>query len=139
MAGKGKGGVFNTSGQGNLEERLKGYRDVFESSPQIKVVEVVDIHGDPRVAFDRAMDIISKGKPQVDTFVSMESMSAKEVAEVFHRKKVKAKTIVAMDTVVGTLEEIDKRLIAATIAQQPLPLAFYGLKLLDDLHHHKPE
>ncbi len=139
MHGKGNVVVFMTSGQANLEERLKGYRDAFEGSPQIKVVEVVDIHGDPRVAFDRAMDIISKGKPQVDTFVSMESMSAKEVAEVFDRKKVKGKTIVAMDTVVGTLEGIDKGLIAATIAQKPFTMAFYGLKVLDDLHHHKPE
>ena len=139
MHGKGNVVVFITSRQANLEERLKGYRDVFEGSPQIKVLEVVDLHGDPRVAFDRTMDIISKGKPQVDAFVSMESMSAKEVAEVFDRKKVKGKTIVAMDTVVGTLEGIEKGLIAATIAQKPFTMAFYGLKVLDDLHHHKPE
>src|SRR5437868_13141427 len=67
---KGNVVVFITAGQANVEERLKGYRDVFEGSPQIKIVEVVDIHGDPRVAFDRTMDIISKGKPQVDAFVS---------------------------------------------------------------------
>jgi ribose transport system substrate-binding protein len=139
MHGKGNVVVFITAGQANLEERLKGYRDAFEGSPQIKVVEVVDIHGDPRVAFDRTMDIISQGKPQVDAFVSMESMSAKEVAEVFDRKKVKGKTILAMDTVVGTLEGIDKGLIAATIVQKPFTMAFYGLKVLDDLHHHKPE
>jgi ribose transport system substrate-binding protein len=30
-------------------------------------------------------------------------------------------------------------LIAATIAQKPFTMAFYGLKILDDLHHHKPE
>ncbi len=137
MQGKGNVVVFITAGQANLEERLKGYRDSFEGSP-IKIVEVVDIHGDPRVAFDRAMDIVSKGKPQVDAFVSMEGMSAKEVAEVFDRKKVKGKTIVAMDTVAGTLEGIEKGLIAATIAQKPFTMAFYGLKILDDLHHNKP-
>src|SRR5947208_2839559 len=48
-------------------------------------------------------------------------------------------SIVAMDTVVGTLEGIEKGLIAATIAQKPFTMAFYGLKVLDDLHHHKPE
>src|SRR5260370_1953441 len=67
MHGKGNVVVFITSGQANLEERLRGYRDVFEGSPQIKVVEVVDMHGDPRVAFNRAMRIISKGNPQVKT------------------------------------------------------------------------
>ena len=139
MHGKGNVVVFITAGQANLEERLRGYRGAFESSPQIKVVEVVDLHGDPRVAFDRTMDIITKGKPQVDAFVSMESMSAKEVADVFGRKNVKGKTIVAMDMVAGTLEGIEKGLIAATIGQKPFTMAFYGLKILDDLHHHKPD
>jgi ribose transport system substrate-binding protein len=139
MHGKGNVVVFITAGQANLEERLKGYRGAFEGSPQIKVVEVVDLHGDPRVAFDRTMDIITKGKPQVDAFVSMESMSAKEVADVFGRTKVKGKTIVAMDMVAGTLEGIEKGLIAATIGQKPFTMAFYGLKILDDLHHHKPD
>jgi ribose transport system substrate-binding protein len=139
MHGKGNVVVFITAGQANLEERLKGYRGAFEGSPQIKVVEVVDLHGDPRVAFDRTMDIITKGKPQVDAFVSMESMSAKEVADVFSRTKVKGKTIVAMDMVAGTLEGIEKGLIAATIGQKPFTMAFYGLKILDDLHHHKPD
>jgi ribose transport system substrate-binding protein len=139
MHGKGNVVVFITAGQANLEERLKGYRDAFESSPRIKIVEVVDIHGDPRAAFDRTMEIITKGKPQADAFVSMEGMSAKEGAEVVDRKKAKGKTIVAMDTVAGTLEGIEKGLIAATIAQKPFTMAFYGLKILDDLHHHKPE
>ena len=139
MHGKGNVIVFTTAGQANLEERLKGYRDAFGSSPHIKIVEVVDLHGDSRIAFDRTMDVITKGKPQVDAFVSMESMSAKEVAEVFDRKKVKGKTILAMDMVEGTLEGIEKGLIAATIGQKPFTMAFYGLKILDDLHHHKPE
>src|SRR2546425_1146689 len=46
MHGKGNVVVFITAGQANLEERLKGYRDVFEGSPQIKVLEVIDLHGD---------------------------------------------------------------------------------------------
>ena len=139
MNGKGNVVVMMTAGQANLEERLKGYRDAFEGSKQIKIVEVIDMHGDPRIAFDRTMEIIAKGKPEVDAFVSMEGMSAKEVAEVLDRKKVKGKTIVAMDTVVGTMEGIEKGLIAATIAQKPFTMAFYGLKILDDLHHHKPD
>jgi ribose transport system substrate-binding protein len=139
MHGKGNVVVFITAGQENLEERLKGYRDAFAGSAQIKIVEVVDLHGDPRIAFDRTMDIITKGKPQVDAFVSMEGMSAKEVADVLDRNKIKGKTIVGMDAVVGTLEGVQKGLIAATVVQKPFTMAFYGLKILDDLHHHKPE
>src|SRR5260370_19113611 len=69
----------------------------------------------------------------------MESLATKEGADVIDRKKVKGKTIVAMDGVAGTMEGIEKGLIAATIAQKPFTMAFYGLKVLDDLHHHQPE
>src|SRR5260370_36632643 len=69
----------------------------------------------------------------------MESLATKEGADVIDRKKVKGKTIVAMDGVAGTMEGIEKGLIAATIAQKPFTMAFYGLKILDDLHHHQPE
>ncbi len=141
MHGKGNVVVFITSGTANQAERLQGYRDAFESSPQIKIVEVIDLHGDSRVAFDRTMEIIAKDKPQVDAFVSMESMSAKEVAEVLDRQKAKiqGKIVVSMDATPGTIEGIEKGLIAATIVQKPFTMAFYGLKILDDLHHHKPE
>src|SRR5256885_7637692 len=41
-----------------------------------------------------------------------------------------------MDTDDGTLEWIRKGVIEATIAQKPFTMAYYGLKMLDDLHHH---
>jgi ribose transport system substrate-binding protein len=140
MHGKGNVVVFITAGTANQAERLQGFRDAFESSPQIKIVEVVDLRGDARVAFDRTTDILAKGKPQVDAFLSMESMSAKEVAEVLDRQKAKVqgKIVVSMDAAPGTLEGIEKGLIAATIVQKPFTMAFYGVKILDDLHHHQP-
>src|SRR5262249_54036587 len=130
LRGKGNVVVFITAGQANLEERLKGYRDALEGSRQIKITEVIDLHGDPRIAFDRTMEIVTKNTPQVDAFVSTESMSGKEVAEVPDRKKIRGKVIVAMDAIEGTMEGIDKGLIAATIAQKPFTMAFYGLKIL---------
>jgi ribose transport system substrate-binding protein len=42
-----------------------------------------------------------------------------------------------MDTDQDTLEWIRKGLIVATIAQKPFTMAFFGLKMLDDLHHQK--
>jgi len=54
------------------------------------------------------------------------------VAEVLSRKYVKNKLVVAMDTDPLTLEWIQKGVIAATVAQKPYTMAFYGLKNLDD-------
>jgi ribose transport system substrate-binding protein len=52
-------------------------------------------------------------------------------------QEIKGKTIVAMDTDQETLDWIQKGVIAATIAQKPFTMAFYGLKILDSVHHDK--
>ncbi len=51
---------------------------------------------------------------------------------------VSGKTVIAMDTDPGTLEWISKGRIAATLAQKPFTMAFVGMQMLDNLHHHKP-
>ena len=43
-----------------------------------------------------------------------------------------------MDTDEGTLNWIQKGVIAATIAQKPYTMAYYGIQMLDQLYHHKP-
>jgi len=43
----------------------------------------------------------------------------------------------AMDTDPDTLDWIRKGVIAATISQKPFTMTFVGLKMLDDLYHHK--
>lgn len=128
--------VFTMPGQANLDERLNGYRFAFADSPRIKIEQVVDIRGNPRIAFDATADILEKRKDTVDAFVCLEALAGKEVAEVVNRSGAAHKTIVAMDTDQGTLEWIQKGVIAATVAQKPFTMGFHGLKLLDDLHHH---
>jgi ribose transport system substrate-binding protein len=111
---------------------------VFRGHPGIKVVEVVNIKGDPSIAFDRTNEILEKGKPEVNAFVCLEALACPEVAEVANRRGVKDKVIVAMDTDPRTLEWIQKGIIAATVAQKPFTMASFGVKILDDLYHHKP-
>jgi len=52
MMGKGNFVIYTMPGQRNLDERLEGYKRVLARSPGIKIVEVVDIAGDPTKAFD---------------------------------------------------------------------------------------
>jgi ribose transport system substrate-binding protein len=129
--------VYTMPEQNNLKERLHGYTDVFAAYPQIKVAEVVDAKGDPRIVFDKTMEMLEKGT-RVDAFVCLVSFACPEVAEVLARKKATDKVVVAMDTDEPTLEGIQKGIISATIAQKPYTMAFFGLKVLDDLHHHPP-
>ena len=137
LNGKGNVVVYTILGQANLQERLEGYRSVFERYPQITIVETVDIKGDPVVAFDRTKEILEQGKLKPDAFVCLEALACEEVAEVLDRHKMTGKVVLAMDTNQGTLEWIQKGGIGATIAQKPYTMAYYGAKVLDDLYHNK--
>ena len=138
LKGKGNVVVFTMPDQPNLQDRLRGYKDALAKSPQIKITRVVDIQGDPRIAFDTATQIVGKERDKVDAFVCLEAQSGKEVAGVLNSYNVKGKTVIAMDTDQETLDWIQKGVIAATIAQKPYTMAFVGMQMLDTLYHHKP-
>ncbi|HXM42235.1 MAG TPA: substrate-binding domain-containing protein [Bryobacteraceae bacterium] len=139
LQGKGSVVVFTMPEQANLKDRLRGYRDGFEGHPGIKIVDVVDIKGDPRIAFDRTQDLIDKkGMDKVDGFICLEAIACPEVADVLDRNKVGGKVVVAMDTDPRTLDWIKKDRIAGTIAQKPFTMGFVGVPALDTLHHYPP-
>lgn len=137
LKGKGNVVVFTMPGQANLADRLRGYRDALVNHPQIKIARVVDIAGDPRVAFDTTTEILGKEKDKVDAFVCLEAQAGKEVANVLNSYKVTGKVVIAMDTDPDTLEWIRKGVIAATISQKPYTMTYVGLRVLDDFYHHK--
>ncbi|MGA9567156.1 MAG: substrate-binding domain-containing protein [Candidatus Korobacteraceae bacterium] len=134
----GKGNVvFYTMPQTNLDERLKGYKDVFADHPGIKVVEVFNIKGDSGNAFDRTQHwLTEKGVDHIDAFVCLEASAGKDVAEAVRRNNATDRLIIAMDTDEATLGLVKSGLIDATIAQKPYSMAYYGLKQLDDIHHY---
>lgn len=134
---KGKGTVvfFTMPAQANLDERLRGYKDVFAENPGIKIADVIDMHGDPRVVFDTTGQIIADKKKNVNAIICLEAQGGKEVADVLDRNNRHDIVVIAMDTDDGTLDWIKKGMIKATIAQKPYTMAYYGLQMLDDLHH----
>jgi ribose transport system substrate-binding protein len=138
LNGKGNVVVFTMPEQPNLQDRLRGYREALDRAPGIEITRVVDIQGDPRIAFDTATQIVGKERDKVDAFVCLEAQSGKEVAGVLNTYRVTGKVVMAMDTDQETLEWIQKGGIAATIAQKPFTMAFVGLQMADNLYHHKP-
>jgi len=138
LKGKGNVVVFTMPDQPNLQERLAGYKAALAKTPDIKITRVVDIQGDPRIAFDTTNQIIGKERDKVDAFVCLEAQSGKNVAGVLNSFHVTGKVVMAMDTDQETLDWIQKGRIAATIAQKPYTMAFVGLEMLDNLYHQKP-
>ena len=137
LKGKGNVVVFTMPEQTNLSERLQGYRDALEGSPQIKIARVVDIKGDPRIAFDTTTEVLGKEKDKIDAFVCLEAQSGPEVATVLNNYNIHNKVVIAMDTDAATLDWVQKGVIAATVSQKPYTMAFVGLHALDDLYHNK--
>lgn len=135
LQNKGNVVAFTIPGQLNLDERLHGYRDAFATHPQIKIIEVVNDKGDPRITFDTMTEIVEKRNDRVDGFICLEATSGKEVADVLDRNKITGKTVVAMDTDEGTLQWVQKGVIIATVAQKPFTMGYYGLRMLDEVHH----
>jgi ribose transport system substrate-binding protein len=138
LKGKGNVVVFTNPDQPNMQERLAGYKAALARTPDVKINRVVDIQGDPRIAFDTTTQIVGKERDKVDAFVCVEALSGKEVAGVLDSYHVTGKVVMAMDTDPETLDWVKKGVIAATIAQKPYTMAFVGVEMLDNLYHTKP-
>jgi ribose transport system substrate-binding protein len=137
LNGKGNVVFFTNPGQPNLDQRLKGYEEVFATYPGIKVIEVADIKGDSGTAMDKATEYLARtGAAKVDAFICLESASGKDVGEVFKRREVKDRLLVAMDLAVGTLLLVQEGTVDSTISQKPYTMGWLGLKALDEVHHY---
>jgi ribose transport system substrate-binding protein len=132
-----KGNVvfFTYPAQPNLAERLRGYQDTFNDHGSVKTVDVVNIGPDTAIAFDKVREYVAKtGADKVDAFVSLESVSAKDVADALDRQHVTDRTVIGMDTSPDTVDLIQKGTVAATVAQKPWTMGYVGLKTLAHLH-----
>src|SRR5947209_7082978 len=68
LGGKGNVVIFTMPNQNNLADRQHGYQTAFEGHPGVKVAQVIEIKGDPTVAFDNAKRIIDS-QQKMDAFV----------------------------------------------------------------------
>jgi ribose transport system substrate-binding protein len=139
LQGKGNVVVYTISGQVNLKDRLRGYHDAFEIHPGIKIVDTVDIKGDPRIAFDHTQELFDKKTiDKIDGFICLEAIACPEIGDVLDRNKAGKKVVVAMDTDPRTMDWIRKGRIAGTIAQKPYTMGYVGVAVLDQMHHYPP-
>jgi ribose transport system substrate-binding protein len=137
LNGKGNVVFFTNPGQPNLDDRLKGYQDILEDFPGIKIVEVFDIKADPGSALDQAAVYLARtGPARIDGFICLDSRSGSNVAEAFKRRDITDRVLIAMDVDTDTLQLVGDGTIDSTIAQKPYTMAFLGLKALDDIHHY---
>jgi ribose transport system substrate-binding protein len=139
LGGAGNVVFFSISGQPNMEERLKGFKDVLETRPNIHIVDVVDIKSDARVAFDKTQELMAlTGPKKIDAFICLESASGKMVSDAVKRSNTTDRLVVAWDVNQDTLDGIKGGTINATVAQKPFTMGYIGLKSLDEIFHAPP-
>jgi ribose transport system substrate-binding protein len=135
LKGQGRVAIVSIPGQLNLDDRMKGVNDALQKFPGIKIVATIDDKGDARNANDQ-ISKLATGKDKFDGIICLEASGGSGSAEALHRLDLTGKVaIVAFDKDPETLDFIQSGAIGATIAQKPYVMAYYGLKLLDDLHH----
>jgi ribose transport system substrate-binding protein len=139
LGGKGNVVMFAFAGQPNIEERLKGLKDVFSTHPDIKIVDVIDVKGDRNAAFDRTQQYMAlTGPKKIDAFVILESTSGKIISYAVSRTSANDHTVLVWDVNQDTLDGIKAGVIDATVAQKPFTMGYAGLKALDEVFHNPP-
>ena len=140
LNGKGNVVFFTNAGQPNLEERLKGYNEVFADHPEIKVADVFDIKGSADSAFDQTEKYLAKtGAEKISGFICLEASSGKGVAEVLKRHNATDRVLIAMDLDADTINLIKSGLMEASVSQKPYTMGYIGLRSLADIHAHLPK
>src|SRR5215469_14146077 len=135
LSDKGNIAVITIQGQNNLDDRVEGVADALKNFPALKLTKILDDKGDARSAFDQVSELLQK-KEKIDGIICLEATGGSGAAEALHRLSMEGKLpIVAFDDDPETLDWIERGAIAATIAQKPYVMSYYGLKFLDDLHH----
>jgi ribose transport system substrate-binding protein len=139
LGGSGNVVFFTIAGQPNIEERLRGFKDVLETRPNIHIVDVVDIKTDARSAFDKTQEMLAlTGPKKIDAFVCLESASGKMVSDAVKRSNATDRLVIAWDVNQDTLDGIKAGSINATVAQKPFTMGFVGLVALDEIFHSPP-
>jgi ribose transport system substrate-binding protein len=135
LHGRGRVVVVSIPGQGNQEERARGVTEALKKYPFMSVSRVVNDSGDTQQATDLVAGLLQNKEP-IDGIVCLEASGGPGVAKALDNQGMAGKIpVVAMDANPETLDLISKGEIAATVAQKPYTMGFYGLRFLDDLHH----
>ncbi len=128
--------ILTVPGQLNLDERVRGYREVLARNRKIRILAVLNNEGSIQKSHDLITTQLERPGAFIDGIVCVEAAGGEGAVSALYKIDAQGKIpIIAMDKNQETLDWIERGGIAATISQKPYTMAYYGVKLLDDLHH----
>jgi ribose transport system substrate-binding protein len=132
---KGAVAILTKTGQPNLEERVRGYKEELARHPGIRIVGIGNTNSDPTAAASAAAAFLQR-QPDLAGIGCVEAAGGIGAGTaVREAKRAGTVKIIAMDRDNGTLDMIRSGLIHASIAQKTALMSYLGAKLLYGLKH----
>jgi ribose transport system substrate-binding protein len=129
--------VVAIPGQHNQDERMRGVNDAIKKYPFMRVGNVVNDSGDVQSATNLISGLF-QNNVEIEGIICLEASGGAGAAKALDQASKSGQIpIVAMDANPDTLNYISGGRIAATVAQKPYTMAYFGLQFLDDLHHNR--
>jgi ABC-type sugar transport system substrate-binding protein len=128
--------ISSRPGQLNLDERERGYRETIKKEfPQIDVIQTIDDETKYSVGQQKASAVLS-AHPDLAGFAGVNAASGPGIAAaVTAAGKSGQVIVVAMDADSAILDQIQKGVITASVAQRQYFMTYIGVKYLYGLVH----
>ncbi len=135
VGGRGKVALMTKTGQSNLEERIRGYREALARYPEITIVDVLNTDSDTAKAAQIASLVLQK-HPDLAGMACVEAAGGTGAATAVREANLVGKVkVVAMDRDNPVLKYIEQGVIQATVAQQTALMPIYAVAILYQLNH----
>ncbi|QGP92539.1 Fructose import binding protein FrcB [Neomoorella glycerini] len=133
--GNGNIGLATVPGQFNLEERIRGIKDVLlQKYPNVKVASIVDDKNDDS-ATATAVVAMLQANPDIKAVASINAVGAGVAAALRQANKVGQVKAVTFDITDPILNGIEDGTIDSTIVQRTYMMTYLGVKLLYNYNH----
>jgi ribose transport system substrate-binding protein len=135
--GTGKIGLASVPGQFNLEERIRGIRDVVKANPGMSLVTVVDDKNDDS-ATATAVVAMLQAHPDINVVGSINAVGAGVASALRQTQKVGKVKAVLFDITDPILAAVDDGSVDSTLVQRTYMMSYLGVKLLYGYNHRSP-
>ncbi len=135
IGGKGKVALLTKTGQSNLEERIRGYKEALSKFPDISIVQIANTESDPAKATQVAALLLQRHDDLAGLACVEAAGGAGAATAVKEAGRVGRVKIVAMDRDNSVLRSIEQDVIQATVVQQTALMPIYAVSVLYQLNH----
>jgi ribose transport system substrate-binding protein len=132
--GKGKVGLASVPGQFNLEERIRGLKDVFKENPGMELVTVVDDKNDD-AGTATAVVAMLQAHPEINVVGSINAVGAGVASALRQTNNVGKVKAVLFDITEPIIAAVEDGSADSTLVQRTYMMTYEGVKLCYMYNH----